>query len=183
MEPILQSASQAMQKSVDYTAQEFAGVRTGKASPTLVENIAINVASYGSSMPLKQLAQIATPEARLITVSPFDPSTLNDIQKGINESKLGITPSIDGKLIRLPVPEPTEERRRELVKMVKDMAEQGRVRVRGARKDAMDTIKKSAEHTEDQKKDLEGEVQKLTDKHVELINQSFTAKEEEIMKV
>lgn len=183
MDPILSSADQAMTKSVEYTTHEFAGVRTGKASPALVENIQIHVAAYGSSMPLKQLAQISTPEARLITVAPFDPSTLNDIQRGINESKLGITPSIDGKLIRLPVPEPTEERRRELVKMIKDMAEQGRVRLRGCRKDAMDTIKKSEEHNEDQKKDLEAQIQKLTDRHVSAINDALSAKEAEVLKV
>lgn len=176
----------AMQKAVEHLSHEFGSVRTGKASPALVEGIDINVTIYGSSMKLKQLAQISTPEARLITVTPFDPSTMQDIERGLRESKLGINPSVDGKMIRLPVPEPTEERRRELVKLIKDQAEQARIGVRGARKDGMDGVKalqKDSVITEDDAKSFEKEIQDLTDKHVAEINDMVKKKEEEVMTV
>ena len=131
-------AEEAMEKAVSHTVHEFDGVRTGKATPSIAENIDIEVAAYGTRMKLKELAVISAPEPRLLQVSPFDPSTAEDIAKGIRESKLGINPSVDGKIIRLPFPELSEERRIDLVKLVKQMAEEGRVRVRGARRDALD---------------------------------------------
>ena len=130
---ILLEAEMAMEKSVDYMIHEFASVRTGKASPALVENV--DVQAYGSAMKLKQLALITTPEPRLLVVQPFDASTVRDIEKALKESKLGITPLVDGKLIRLPIPELSEERRRDLVKSLKQMAEEARVRVRANRRD------------------------------------------------
>jgi ribosome recycling factor len=177
---------EGMKKAVDHMVQEFAGVRTGKASPTLVEGIDIHVASYGSSMKLKQLAMITTPEPRLIVVQPFDPSTTQDIERGLKESKLGINPNVDGKNIRLPIPELSEERRRDLVKVVKGMAEDSRVRVRGVRKDGIDKVKKlekEKEITEDDLRRLEKEIQGLTDASVKQIDEQVSAKEKEIMKV
>lgn len=177
---------EAMKKAVDYMNQEFSGVRTGKASPALVESIDIPVASYGSSMKLKQLAMITTPEPRLIVVQPFDPSTTQDIERGLKESKLGINPNVDGKNIRLPVPELSEERRRDLVKVVKGMAEDSRVRVRGARKDGIDKLKKLEKEKEITEDDLHGrekEIQGLTDTHVKQIDDQMAAKEKEIMQV
>lgn len=125
---VLLETEEAMRKGVDFMNQEFAAVRTGKASPALVEGIDIHVQSYGSSMKLKQLAMINTPEPRLIVIQPFDPSTTQDIERGLKESKLGINPNVDGKNIRLPIPELSEERRRDLVKLAKQMAEEGRIR-------------------------------------------------------
>ena len=176
----------AMQKAVEFTTHEFATIRTGKASPVLVESIDISVQSYGSSMKLKELAMITTPEPRLILVQPYDPGTVQDIERGIKESKLGINPATDGKNIRLPIPELSEERRVQLAKMCKGMAEDGRVRVRKARKEAMDKIKaakKDNSITEDQQKDLEAEVQEFTDKYVKEIDEAVKNKEAEIMTV
>ena len=175
-----------MEKSVDYMVHEFAAVRTGKASPALVENV--DVEAYGSTMKLKQLALISTPEPRLLVVQPFDASTIKDIEKALKESKVGITPLVDGKIIRLPVPELSEERRRDLVKSLKQMAEEARVRVRVNRRGAIDEAKKlqkskSGELTEDGLRDLETEVQKLTDRFVKSIDDHFDRKEADVMKV
>lgn len=183
---LMMETEEAMKKAVEYTIHEFAAVRTGKASPALVENIHIHVNSYGSSMNLKQLAMITTPEPRLIVIQPFDPSTTQDIERGLKESKLGINPAVDGKVIRLPIPELSEERRRDLVKVIKNLAEEGRVRVRGARRDAMDKIKagqKNGEITEDDMHRLEKEVQAATDKSVSEIDGHVETKEKEIMTV
>ncbi|HEX8281250.1 MAG TPA: ribosome recycling factor, partial [Chthoniobacterales bacterium] len=136
---ILFDAEESMEKSVDYMVHEFSAVRTGKASPALVENV--DVEAYGSAMKLKQLALITTPEPRLVVVQPFDASTVRDIEKALKESKIGITPLVDGKIIRLPVPELSEERRRDLVKSLKQMAEEARVRVRTNRRNAIDEAK------------------------------------------
>ena len=183
-EEILFDAEVSMEKSVDYMVHEFSSVRTGKASPALVENV--DVEAYGSAMKLKQLALITTPEPRLLVVQPFDASTVRDIEKALKESKIGITPLVDGKLIRLPVPELSEERRRDLVKSLKQMAEEARVRVRANRRTAMDDAKKlqkSGELTEDGLRDLEADVQKLTDKYVKSIDDHLERKEAEVMKV
>src|SRR3954466_14618231 len=163
-EEILFEAEMTMEKSVDYMVHEFSSVRTGKASPTLVENV--DVEAYGSTMKLKQLALITTPEPRLLVVQPFDAGTIQDIERALKESKIGIMPAVDGKLIRLPIPELSEERRKELVKSLGKMAEEARVRVRGNRRTALDEAKKlktSGSLTEDGLRDLESEVQKLTD--------------------
>ncbi|NNE90280.1 MAG: ribosome recycling factor [Verrucomicrobiales bacterium] len=185
-EEILLETEDAMQKAVDYVFNEMSTVRTGKASPALVENINVHVESYGSAMPLKNIALISTPEARLLVVQPHDPSIMADVERGLKESKLGITPSVDGKLIRLPIPELSEERRVDLVKVVKDMAEQGRVRVRSARKDGNDMLKdglKNKDVTEDQFHDYEKSVQELTDKYVKSIDEHLEHKEKDIMTV
>src|ERR1700720_187144 len=168
---IVLEAEMSMEKSVDYLMHEFAGVRTGKASPSLVENI--DVQAYGSTMKLKQLALITTPESRLLVLQPFDAGTVRDIERALKESKIGITPAIDGKIIRLPIPELSEERRKELVRSLGKMAEEARVRVRSNRRTALDEAKKlkaSGALTEDQLRDLEGEVQKLTDRFVKSVD-------------
>lgn len=183
---VLLETEDAMNKSVEYMIHEFAGVRTGKASPGLVENLDVHVQSYGSTSKLKQIAVISTPEPRLITISPFDPGTVRDIERAIKESRLGINPAVDGKTIRLPIPELSEERRRDLVKLIKGMAEDGRVRVRGERKSAMDRTKKmkaDSAITEDQMHDLEKEIQTVTDKYVKDIDEHVEKKEAEIMRV
>jgi ribosome recycling factor len=183
-EEILFDAEMTMEKSVDYMVHEFSSVRTGKASPALVENV--DVEAYGSAMKLKQLALITTPEPRLLVVQPFDASTVKDIEKALKESKIGITPQVDGKIIRLPIPELSEERRKDLVKSLRQMAEEARVRVRANRRTAMDDAKKmqkSGDLTEDGLRDLESDVQKLTDKSVKEIDDHLERKETEVMKV
>src|SRR4051812_39334340 len=181
---ILLDAEMSMEKSVDYMVHEFTAVRTGKASPGLVENVDVHV--YGSTMKLKQVALITTPEARLLVVQPFDAGTVQDIERALKESKIGITPAVDGKIIRLPIPELSEERRKELVRSLGKMAEEARVRVRANRRTAMDEAKKlkaSGALTEDGLRDTEGEVQKLTDRFVKSIDEHLSRKEAEIMKV
>ena len=183
-EELLFEAEEGMEKSVDYMSHEFSAVRTGKASPALVENV--DVEAYGSAMKLKQLALITTPEPRLLVVQPFDASTTRDIEKALKESKIGITPLVDGKLIRLPIPELSEERRKDLVKGLRQMAEEARVRVRGHRRHALDEAKKLQKGgglTEDGLRDFEADVQKLTDKFVKTIDDNFERKEAEVMKV
>lgn len=186
LDTALLNAEDAMSKAVEYVIHEFAAVRTGKASPTLVENVDIHVQSYGSSMKLKQLAMISTPEARLIRIEPFDPATIKDIERGINESRLGVNPSVEGKVIRLPVPELSTERRLQMVKSIKGMAEDARVRVRSARRDAIEEIKKlekAGTITEDDLRRGEKEVQTVTDKKIAEIDQHVVSKEKEITTV
>ncbi len=173
-----------MEKSLNFMKHEFSGVRTGKASPALVEGI--DVDAYGSSMKLKQLALISTPEARLIVIQPFDVANLKPIEKAINESKVGITPAVDGRLIRLPIPELSEERRKDLVKTIKVMAEETRVRIRAVRRQAMDSAKKMQKEgtlTEDDLKSGETQIQKLTDKFVADVDAQVASKEADIMRV
>jgi ribosome recycling factor len=181
---ILLEAEMSMEKSVDYLTHEFSGVRTGKASPALVENI--DVQAYGSTMKLKQLALITTPESRLLVLQPFDAGTVQDIERALKESNIGITPAVDGKVIRLPIPELSEERRKELVKSLGKMAEEARVRVRSNRRSALDEAKKlktSGGVSEDELRDAEDEIQKLTDRFVKSIDDHLKHKEAEIMKV
>lgn len=175
-----------MQKSVEYVVHEFAGVRTGKASPGLVENIDVHVPSYGSSMKVKGLAIITVPEPRMIMVQPFDPSTTRDIEKAIIESNTGLNPANEGKHLRIPVPELSEERRKDMVKLVKGQAEESRIRIRGCRKDGMDSAKKmkaSNDLTEDGQRDFEIQVQDLTNKYTKEVDQHLAAKEKELMTV
>ena len=181
---IILEAEMSMEKNLDYMTHEFAAVRTGKASPGLVENV--DVQAYGSTMKLKQLALITTPEPRLLVVQPFDAGTVQDIERALKESKIGITPNVDGKIIRLPIPELSEERRKDLARSLGKMAEEARVRVRGNRRTALDEAKKlkaSGELSEDGWHDLEQEVQKLTDRFVKSIDEHLAHKEAEIMKV
>src|SRR3954469_18464205 len=181
---VLLEAEMSMETNADYMETKFPAVRTGKASPGLVENV--DVHAYGSTMKLKQLALITTPEPRLLVVQPFDAGTVPDIERALKESKIGITPAVDGKIIRLPIPELSEERRKELVRALGKMAEEARVRVRANRRAAMDDAKKlkvSGGVTEDQLRDVEDEVQKLTDRFVKSIDDHLRHKEAEVMKV
>jgi ribosome recycling factor len=181
---ILLETEATMEKGFDYMTHEFSAVRTGKASPALVENI--DVEAYGAQMKLKQLALITTPEPRLLVIQPFDASTTKDIEKAIKESKIGINPAVDGKIIRLPIPQLSEERRRDLVKGIKQMCEEARVRVRSARREGIDAIKKCQKEgriTEDDLENYEKEIQKLTDQFVKKIDEAFAMKEADILKV
>src|SRR5947207_15234383 len=183
-EDILLEGEMAKEKSVDYLAHEFSGVRTGKASPALVENI--DVQAYGSTMKLKQLALITTPESRLLVLQPFDAGTVRDIERALKESTIGITPAVDGKIIRLPIPELSEERRKELAKSLGRMAEEARVRIRSNRHTALDEAKKLKSGggiSEDELHDLEKQIQKLTDRFAKSIDDHLKHKEAEIMKV
>jgi ribosome recycling factor len=181
---ILMNTEEGMEKSVEYLTHEFASVRTGKASPALVEGI--DVEAYGATMKLKQLALISSPEPRLLVISPFDASTVQAIEKAIKESNIGIQPSVDGKIIRLPIPALSEERRRDLVKTLKHIAEETRVRIRSARREGMDGLKKAQKEgdiTEDDLGKYEKDVQKLTDDYVKKVDEAFASKEADIMKV
>jgi ribosome recycling factor len=181
---ILLEAEMSMEKSVDYLVHEFSSVRTGKASPALVENL--DVQAYGSTMKLKRLALITTPESRLLVLQPFDAGTVQDIERALKESKIGITPAVDGKIIRLPIPELSEERRKELAKSLSKMAEDARVRVRSNRRSALDEAKKlktGGGISEDEMRDVEDQIQKLTDRFVKSIDDHLKHKETEIMKV
>jgi ribosome recycling factor len=180
LDDILMEAEEKMEKTVAKIGEDLQGVRSGKASPALVENIRVD--SYGSSMRMKEVAGITTPEPRLIVIQPWDAANVDPIRKAIEEAKLGITPQVDGKLIRLPIPELSEDRRKDMVKIVNKMGEDGRVAIRHARRDAMDGLKK-AKITEDQVEDGEKEVQKLTDKYIADIDKAITIKEAELMKV
>jgi ribosome recycling factor len=184
LEEAIFEAEAAMDKAVEFMLHEFSAIRTGKASPALVDTI--DVEAYGTSMKIKQLAVITAPEPRLLVIQPFDASTIRDIERGINESKLGINPVVDGKIIRIPIPELSEERRRDLAKTVKHQGEECRVRIRACRREAMDTAKKlqkDGEISEDGLKDAEGDIQKLTDRFVEAVDKHVATKEAELMKI
>jgi ribosome recycling factor len=176
----------AMNKCVDYLIHEFAGVRTGKASPALIENLDVHVHAYGAVSKLKSLAVINSPEPRMLVVQPFDPSTTHDIEKAIRECKLGLNPAAADRSIRVPIPELSEERRRDMVKMIKQLAEEAKVRLRAARKEGMDAAKKMKTDnviSEDGQKDFEKEVQELTNKYSKKIEDHAVAKEADLMKV
>ncbi len=176
----------AMEAALENMAKEFAGVRTGKASPALVENVEIEVKAYGSKMRLRELAVITTPEPRQIIVQPFDPSTVEDIDKGIREAQLGFNPVNEGKQLRLPVPDLTEERRKEMVKRVKGIAEDTKVRIRSCRKEGMDQGKKMKNEKilgEDAQRDFEAQIQEITDRYAKRADEETAAKEKDIMTV
>jgi ribosome recycling factor len=184
VDELLQDASRRMDGSIEHTRTEFNTVRTGRASAALLDRIAIDY--YGTATPLKQLATINVPEPRMLTVQPFDPSTIKSIEKAIQESDLGLTPSNDGKMIRLPMPQPNEERRKELVKVVRKLAEEGKVAVRNVRRDAMHHLQelvKNGDVGDDEERRAEDRVQKLTDDHTKSIDELLKHKEAEIMEV
>jgi ribosome recycling factor len=184
IDDLIQDATRRMDKSVEAAQTEFATLRTGRASPALLYRIQIDY--YGQKTPLKQLATIGAPESRLITVQPFDPNSLQAIERAIQESDLGLTPSNDGKIIRLPIPQLTEERRQELVKVVRGMAEDGRVAVRNVRRDVIHHLKELVDKGEvgkDEEHRAEERVQKLTDEHTKKIDELLQRKEAEILEV
>jgi ribosome recycling factor len=184
IEDFLADAERRMDKSIEATRSEFNTVRTGRASAALLDRITIDY--YGTPTPLKNMASISVPEARLLTVQPYDPTQLKVVEKAIQESDLGLTPSNDGKTIRLPIPQLTEERRKELVKLVRRYAEDGKVAIRNVRRDVMHHLKELAANGDvgdDEERRGETQVQKLTDEHVERIDELLGHKEAEIMEV
>lgn len=174
-------ARQAMDKAVEAVKREFSTVRTGKATTSLLD--LVRVEAYGNEMPLNQVASVAAPEPKLLTVQPWDKTLLKAVEKAILASDLGLTPSNDGNLIRIPLPALNEERRKELVKVVHKFAEEGRVAIRHARTEAIARIKKAEHVSEDEKKHAEKEVQKLHDDHLKLVEEAVKSKEAEIMEV
>jgi ribosome recycling factor len=173
-----------MNKCLDATRAEFASIRTGRATPALLDRL--HVEAYGAAVPLKQVASVSTPDARSLVITAFDKGTVGEIRKAIEKSDLGLTPNIDGSTIRLVVPPLNEERRKELVKLVKKKAEDGKVAVRNVRHKAHDDLKaqlKSHEITEDESKRMQDQLQKMTDRFVKDIDSIVVAKEKDIMEV
>ena len=181
---LLDDAATRMAKSVEATSHEFSTVRTGRASPHLLDRVMVDY--YGAQTPLRQLANISTPEARLLSITPYDKSSIKAIEKAILESDVGLTPSNDGQIIRLQIPELTEERRREMVKVAHRLAEDGRVGVRNVRRDVMHDLrelKNEGELGADDERRAEAELQKLTDQNVGEIDEALARKEQEILEV
>ena len=184
VDDILLEAEEKMEKTEHVVLNEFAGVRTSKASPALVENIMAEV--YGSQMRIRELAGITTPEPRMLVITPWDASTVHPIEKAIQKANIGLNPAVQGKIIRLIMPELSEERRHEFVRVARKMAEDGRVAVRHVRRDAMETLKKEKAEgkiPEDEEKHAEKELQKLTDSYIAKIDGHLAHKEKEIMTV
>jgi ribosome recycling factor len=184
IDDVLADAARRMDKTVESTRHEFTTIRTGRASAALLDRV--HVEAYGTRMPLNQLATISVPEPRMLTITPFDKSTIRDIERGIQESDLGLTPANDGSMIRLPIPQLTEERRKELVKQVRHMAEEGRISARNVRRDALHHLKEAEKNGEtgaDEVRRAEERLQKVTDEHVHRIDDALKAKEAEIMEV
>ena len=184
IDDLLQDAREHMDKSVEATRLKFTSVRTGRASTALLDRITVDY--YGAQTPLKQLATVSAPEARLLTVQPYDKSSIKNIEKAILESDVGLTPNNDGQIIRLAVPELTEERRRELVKVVRNLAEEGRVAIRNIRRDVMHDLRElrdAGEAGSDDEHRAEEALQKLTDEKVKELDALLKGKEEEILEV
>lgn len=184
MDAIISDAEDRMTKSVASLEEELAGLRTGRASSAMFDRIRIDY--YGTPTPLNQVASVSVPEPRLVVIQPWDKQALPAIEKAIQSSELSLNPSNDGKVIRISIPPLTEERRKEIVKLAKNTAEQGRVAVRNIRRDANDELKKaekSGEISEDDLKRGEERVQKLTDSFIEQINEMLSAKESEILEI
>lgn len=182
--PILNDVQVRMKKAVDFTLHEFSTIHTGKASPAMVEGVMVE--AYGSTMRLKECAAISTPDARMIQVQPWDKGLVRPVEKALQQANLGINPIVDGGLIRLPFPDLSRERRLEFVKIANKLAEEGRVNVRHARRDAMEQTKKALKDgkiTEDEEKRLEKEIQAATDKFIKDIDTHLASKEKELTTV
>jgi ribosome recycling factor len=180
----LTAAERRMRGAVEAVKSQFATIRTGRANPTLLDRI--EVEAYGSWMPLRSVANVGAPEPRLLTVTPFDPNTLKNIERAISDSDIGLNPQNDGKIIRLPIPELTEERRRELIRVARHMAEEGRVSVRNVRRDELRDVhelRKEGEISQDDEHRAEVELQTLTNNYVERIDAALADKESELMEV
>jgi ribosome recycling factor len=180
----LTAAERRMKGAVDSVRSNFATIRTGRANPTLLDRIEVEV--YGSRMPLRSVANVGAPEPRLLTVTPFDPSSLKNIERGIRDSDIGLNPQNDGKILRLPIPELTEERRRELIRLARSMAEEGRVSVRNVRRDEMRDVhelRKEGEISQDDEHRAEDELQKLTNGYIQRIDAVLADKEAELLEV
>ncbi len=184
IDTLLDDTEERMMNAVEAMQRDFAGIRTGKASPALVEGIQVEY--YGSKVRLRDIAGITAPEPRLLVIQPWDQNAVRSIEKAIQASDLGISPVSDGRVIRLPIPELSEERRRDLVKLVRQRAEQGRVEVRNARREANDAAKKAeknGEITEDDLAKMLKDIQKLTDQYIEEIDNTLKTKEDELLQV
>jgi ribosome recycling factor len=184
IEDFLADAKRRMDKSIEATHHEFNSIRTGRASPALLDRI--NIDYYGTPTPLKSLASISAPEPRLLVVQPFDPGAIKNIERAVQESDLGLTPSNDGKVVRLPIPALTEERRKDLVKVVRRVAEDGKVAIRNVRRDVMQHLKElvvNGDVGDDEERRAEQQVQKITDEHTKSIDDLLKVKEAEIMEV
>lgn len=181
---IIDATNQSMTKAVEHTLHEFSTLHTGKASPSMVENVMVD--AYGSSMRLRDMAAITTPDSRTIQIQPWDKSVIQPIEKSIQTANLGLNPSVDGPIIRIPIPELSGDRRQELVKVAHRMAEDGRISIRHARKEGMDLLKeakKDGELSEDDLKRWEKEVQNSTDKYVGEIDDHLKNKEQELQSI
>lgn len=181
---IIDNVDNQMSETVNYFKKELSHVRAGKAQTSLLDGIKVDY--YGSKTPLNQLANVSAPEARLLTVQPYDKSSLEDIEKAIMASGLGLNPNNDGNIIRIPLPILSEERRQDLVKHVKEIAEDARISIRNARRDANDEIKNKVESeslSEDSKYEAEEEVQEITDKYIKRVDELLEQKEKEILTV
>lgn len=184
MQEVINEANDRMNKAIDVLKKDYATLRAGRATPALLDKIQVDY--YGTPTPINQMAKIAVPEPRLLTIQPWDKSALADIERAIMKSDLGLTPNNDGSVIRLNIPQLTQERRNELVKVVKKKAEDCRVAVRNVRRDANDQLKmfkKDGEISEDDERRAEDEIQKMTDKHIKDIDHVMEVKEAEIMEV
>jgi ribosome recycling factor len=182
--PSLQKARQRMDGAIDALRREFASVRTGKASPALLDSVKVD--AYGSILPINQVGTVSAPEARMLVVQPWDKSLIKAIEKSLRESDLGLNPSNDGAVIRIPIPALTEERRREYVKMLHKLTEEARVAVRNVRRDANDEVKQRQKDeglSEDDIRREQGEVQKLTDQYIARVEELLKHKEAEVMEV
>jgi ribosome recycling factor len=178
--PLLADAQAKMKKAVDHTLHEFASIHTGKATPAMVDSVMVD--AYGSQMRLKECAAITTPDARMIVIQPWDASLTKAIEKAIQVANLGFNPVVDGKVVRVPLPDMSRERRVEFVKTASRLAEEGRVHVRNIRRDIMEAVKKG-KFPEDETKRLEKDVQAATDKAIKDIGDHFTAKEKDLLAV
>ncbi len=178
--PLLVDSQAKMKKAVDYTVHEFSAIHTGKATPAMVESVMVE--AYGSQMRLKECAAISTPDARLIQVQPWDASLSKAIAKGIIDANLGFNPIVDGKIIRVPLPDMSRERRQEFVKTAHKLAEEGRVHIRSVRRDSIEAVKK-AKLPEDETKRLEKEIQTATDAAIKSINDHLASKEKDLLTV
>lgn len=182
--PVHQKLTHQMEQAVEHLKRDLSGLRTGRASVALLDGVRVDY--YGTMTPLKQVANVSTPEARLITIQPWEPNLIKEIEKALATSGLGVTPSNDGKIIRVPLPPLTEERRRELTKICKKHGEDTKVHIRGFRRDANEELKKlqkDTKLTEDELRKAEQETQKITDQFVHKIDEIIKKKEQEIMEV
>ena len=181
---IINAAEEKFKKSLDGLKKEYASLRAGRATPSLLDKVMVDY--YGSPTPVNQMANVSVPEPRMIMIKPYDPKSLKDIEKAIQKSDLGITPNSDGTAIRLAIPQPTQERRKELVKVVSKKSEDVKVAMRNIRRDSNEAVKKmekNKEITEDDRKEGQEKIQKLLDKYIKFVDDTKSAKEKEVMEV
>jgi ribosome recycling factor len=184
MDDVLLDADDKMEKAVDFLKKELSGLRTGKASPAMVEHITVDY--YGAPTRIREIGNISTPEPRLLVINPYDPTALGNIEKAILAANIGVTPVNDGRLIRIPIPELSEERRKDLVKVARRLAEEARVAIRNVRRDANEhckNLQKNSRVTEDERDAGLAEIQKYTDKAIGMLDRMVSDKEQDVMKV